>query len=130
MWFFILVPFGICRTVLRPIFNEMSIVGPSEPILNMFPLSPVVPIVVLDILWAIVCSFLFIFLGHTAHEKFIQDNLKICSSFSEEFPGHVMNTAVVIEQILIVVTTVDMVVDVDFAFSIVVVTVVMQFAIV
>lgn len=47
---------------------------------------------------------------------------------------HVMNTAVVIEQILIVVTTVDMAVDVDFAlrtaFSIVVVTVVMQFAIV
>lgn len=45
-----------------------------------------------------------------------------------------MNTAVVIEQILIVVTTVDMAVDVDFAlrtaFSIVVVTVVMQFAIV
>lgn len=84
MWFFILVPFGICRTVLRPIFNEMSIVGPSEPILNMFPLSPVVPIFVLDILWAIVCPFLYIFLGHTAHEKFIQDNLKICSSFSEE----------------------------------------------
>lgn len=84
MWFFILVPFGICRTVLRPIFNEMSIVGPSEPILNMFPLSPVVPIVVLDFLWAIVCPLFFIFLGHTAHESFIQDNLKICSSFSEE----------------------------------------------
>lgn len=83
MWFFILVPFGICRTVLRPIFNEISIVGPSEHILNIFPLSPIVPIVVLDFLWAIVCPLLYIFLGHTAHERFIQDNLKICSCFSE-----------------------------------------------
>lgn len=47
---------------------------------------------------------------------------------------HVIKTAVVIDQILIVVTTVDIAVNVDFAlktaFSIVVVTVIIQFAIV
>lgn len=84
MWIFILVPFGICRTVLRPVFNEMSIVGPSEPILNIIPPSSVVGIVELDFLWAIVCPLLYIFLGHTAHKRFIQDNLQICSCFSSE----------------------------------------------
>lgn len=84
MWIFILLPFGFCRTVLRPILNEMSIVGPSEPFLSLISTSWVVPIVILDVLYAIVCPFFYIFLGHTLHKKFTQDNLQICTCWPEE----------------------------------------------
>lgn len=90
MWIFILLPFGICRTVLRPILNEMSIVGPSEPLFSCISTSNVIPIVILDFLYAIVCPCFYIYLGHTLHEKLTQDNLQICTCWPEEDDDHAL----------------------------------------
>lgn len=98
MWIFILLPFGFCRTVLRPIFNEISTVGPSEPFFSFIPIYSVGAILALDVFYAIFCPLIYICLGHAFYLRFSKDDLHLCSCFPENNDDHTLiknNTRVI-----------------------------------
>lgn len=90
MWLFILLPFGLYRTIgryciLTDIYKEYFIVvRPSEPIFSHFSESTEGFIVALDVLYAAVLPFVYIFVGSISYQRFLTSDQRICCYDSED----------------------------------------------
>lgn len=79
LWFLILLPFGLYRTIGRYILNESifedytNVVRPNEPFLLIT--SSDTTIVVIDIIYAVMLPLLYILFGKISYETFVEKNV-------------------------------------------------------
>lgn len=92
LWFFILLPFGLYRTigrkeVLGQMYNTyLKVVRPSEPMFEMFckyAQNEEMCNFSLDIVYATVFPFHYIILGYISYKIFLTKHFKTCSCFPE-----------------------------------------------
>lgn len=89
MYCFILFPFGLYRTVCRFSLNKMynnyhTVVRTSEPLFSLIAKSSETWALVLDIIYAIICPFFYIFLGQKLYEQYLENDLRLCSLEKKE----------------------------------------------
>lgn len=90
LWFFILFPFGLYRTIgryciLMDIYKDYFIVvRTSEPLLSRMSESAEGFIVALDALYAVVFPFVYIFVGSISYQRFLTSDQRICCYDSED----------------------------------------------
>lgn len=91
MWFFILLPFGLYRTIgryyLLKHLNEdyLDVFRPSEPFFTLFSKDNELKCIIVDACYATASPFIYIFVGQYLYEIFMSKNKrKICCCFIEE----------------------------------------------
>lgn len=91
MWVFILLPFGFYRTfgryeVFRNTYEySLTVARPSEPLFHLINHSLLEGwIVTLDVIYATVLPFVYIFVGHATYEVFLSNDMRLCYCVSED----------------------------------------------
>lgn len=91
MWVFILLPFGFYRTfgryeVFRNTYEySLTVARPSEPLFHLINHSVLEGwIVTLDVIYATVLPFVYIFVGHATYEVFLSNDMRLCYCVSED----------------------------------------------
>lgn len=90
LWFTICLPFGLYRTIgrkslLGDMYNNYgTVVRPNEPIFECIcKKNDETCEWVLDIVYATVCPFIYIFLGYASYKIFLTNHSKTCCCFPE-----------------------------------------------
>lgn len=89
MWLFVLLPFGLYRTIVRFNLKNMynnyhTVVRTSEPLLSWIAEYSEDWALALDSIYATLCPMFYVCLGHILYERHLKDDLRLCSCFKQK----------------------------------------------
>lgn len=88
MWLFVLLPFGLYRTIVRFSLKKMynnyhTVVRTSEPLIYLAKCSEDWALA-LDSIYATLCPIIYVYLGQILYETHLKDDLRLCSCFKQK----------------------------------------------